>query len=134
MRLQLTTHRALVAVLTGALLLLAWPYLARGGIGEQRVSYTFHHFTDVDGVTVFTHYASSGTTLENGLGLSVLLTHDIVVFPAIEAIPGSDDAADAITSASRPIASNTGSAVPSLRWCETFTMPASRPYSMPLWT
>ena len=68
------------------------------------MSYTFHYFSDVGGVDVTTHYGEAGARLLGDVDLSVQWGHDIVVFPAIDAPPGSQDAVDAITTASRPIA------------------------------
>ena len=79
---------------------------AHAGVDGQSVSYIFHHFSDVDGVNVSTHYANTGLKLDNGASLSFRWAHDVVVLPGIEAAPGSQDAVDAITTASRPIAGN----------------------------
>ena len=79
---------------------------AQTGPGEGNASYTFHYFSDVAGVSVYTHYAGAETRLLGDVDLSVQWGHDIVVFPAIDAPPGSQEAVDAITSASRPIAGN----------------------------
>ena len=76
------------------------------GLGEPRVGYTFHYFSDVEGVTVHTHYITGGVNMARNVTLSAQYAHDIVVFPAVDATPGSQEAVDAITTASRPIASN----------------------------
>ena len=76
-------------------------------IQEQRSAYTFHMFSDVDGVDVYTHNGSHSVAMTNNFALALQWAHDMVVIPAIDAPPGSQDAIDAITTASRPIA-NTG--------------------------
>jgi len=79
------------------------------GLGDPSVGYTFHFFSDVEGVTVHTHYLKGSVNMTKDLAFRAHYGHDIVIFPAIEAAPGSQDAVDAITTASRPI---TGSADP----------------------
>jgi len=77
---------------------------ARAGFDDPTASYTFNHYSDVNGVTVHGHYVTT-TARMNGAGLYLQWVHDRVVFPAIDAPPGSQEAVDAITTASRPIAS-----------------------------
>lgn len=101
------TRSIAAAALAGAQLSLSAPTPAEAGVEERRASYTFHYFTDVDGVDVYTHYGTTGLTLENNVALGLKWAHDVVVFPAIDAAPGSQEAVDAITTASRPIAGNT---------------------------
>jgi len=76
------------------------------GLGEPVAAYTFHDFSDVEGVNVHTHYLTFGINMTANVALTAQMAHDIVVFPAIEAAPGSEEAVDAITTASRPIAGN----------------------------
>lgn len=71
------------------------------------ISYLLHYFSDVDGVDVYSHYANTGIKLNGDVALSLQWGHDVVVFPAIDAPPGSQEAVDAITTASRPISANT---------------------------
>jgi len=104
MRVQVKTPHVIAVVLAGAALsLCAAPY-ARAFGDERRVSYTFHFFSDVNGVQVRTHHGTAGAQLGRDATLSLQWAHDVVVIPAIEAPPGSQDAVDAITTASRPIA------------------------------
>src|SRR5262245_38752603 len=106
MRVQVTHTRALVAaaIVGGSVAVCAPRALA--GIDETTASYLFNYYSDVDGVAVFGHYVTAGFRLENMVGLNFQWVHDRVVFPAIDAPPGSQEAADAITSASRPIANS----------------------------
>ncbi len=106
MRVQVTHTRALItaAVVAGGVSVCTPRALA--GIDETTASYLFNYYHDVDGVAVFGHYATTGLRLENAVGLTFQWVHDRVVFPAIEAPPGTQEAADAITSASRPIANS----------------------------
>jgi hypothetical protein len=71
---------------------------------DPRASYTMNFYSDVQGVNVRSQYANTNFTVKRDLDLSLQWVHDLVVFPAIDAVPGTDEAADAITSASRPIA------------------------------
>ncbi len=103
MRLQLSrcfTVLGVCAVMANA------PIDARAGIEEQSVSYTFNYFSDVDRVSVFSHYTGTNIKLEGDWRFSLNWVHDVVVIPAIEAAPGSQDAVDAITTASRPLANS----------------------------
>jgi len=85
-----------------------WPAVADAQFGvERNLGYTFHLFSDVDGVDVYSHHASAGVDMSRNVSLLLRWTHDTVVIPALDAPPGSQDAVDAITTASRPI-SNAG--------------------------
>jgi len=103
MRLQIGNNRLVAAVLAGALLSLSVSHTAFAGVDEQRASYVFHYFTDVDGVTVSTHYANAGLTTDSNVAFAFQWGHDNVLFPGIDAAPGTQEAVDAITQASRPI-------------------------------
>ena len=93
----------LVAIaLLGAQSLLA-PHVAAAFVEDPRVSYSFHFFTDVDGVNVFTHYGGAGIKMDHKMALAFQWSNDTVVIPGIDAPPGSQEAVDAITTASRPI-------------------------------
>jgi len=84
----------------------SWAPCVRAGIDETTLSYIFNFYSDVDGVDVIGSYVMTGARLDNRLGLTFQWVHDRVMIPAIEAPPGSQEAADAITSASRPIANS----------------------------
>jgi hypothetical protein len=86
--------------------LAAWPVSAADLFEDPVASYTFNLYSDVQGVNVNSQYANTNVKLAPGANLSLQWVHDVVHFPAIEAAPGTDEAADAITSASRPIASS----------------------------
>jgi len=73
---------------------------------ESRAAYTLHYFSDVDGVQVFSHYANAGASISRAI-FDLQWGHDVVVFPAVDAPPGSQEAVDAITTASRPISGTT---------------------------
>lgn len=70
---------------------------------EQNDAYVFQYFQDVDDIRVTTHQNVYDVTLENQYALRMSLAHQTVVIPAVDAPPGSADAVDAITTASRPI-------------------------------
>lgn len=76
---------------------------ARIGVDEQESGYLFRVFSDSDHVHVRSHYGNYGLALENGWSLNIDYNNERVVIPAVEAPPGSADAVDAITTASRPI-------------------------------
>ncbi len=106
---QIAAGHKLVSVVAATAVMLVVLCVQPGfaGVEEQSVSYNFHYFSDVDGVNVYTHYAGYRLETESNVAFSFQWAHDIVVFPGVEAAPGSDEAVDAITSASRPIAGNT---------------------------
>ncbi len=60
-------------------------------------------FSDVDGVNVATHYIDYSMMTSEKLSGSIQWVHDRVMIPGIEAAPGTPEAVDAVTSASRPI-------------------------------
>jgi len=83
---------------------------ARAGLAptEQEAGVLFHFFADVEDVQVRSHYAFYGLDL-GGRRLNLEFNHERVSLPAVQAPAGSQEAADAITAASRPIA-NAGDA------------------------
>ena len=74
------------------------------GVDEQEASYLFRFFSDADDVHVSSHYGFYDLTTENGAKVSLHFNRERVVVPAVGAPPGSEEAVDAITTASRPIA------------------------------
>lgn len=74
------------------------------GVEDQEASYLFRFFSDADDVHVSSHYGFYDLVLENGPTLSLHVNRERVVVPAVSAPPGSEEAVDAITTASRPIA------------------------------
>jgi hypothetical protein len=105
MRLQVTHMGSSLGAASIAALLLTSASAHAGGLDDPTVSYTFNHYSDVHGVTVYGHYVTTTARLRD-VGLSMQWVHDRVVFPAIDAPPGSQEAVDAITTASRPISAN----------------------------
>ena len=103
MRLQVAHTRLCAGVLAASVA--ALPAACRAGIDDPAVSYTFSNYGDVHGVTVHGQYVTTTMRLQD-VGLSLQWVHDHVVFPAIDAPPGSQEAIDAITTASRPISAN----------------------------
>ncbi|MCB9514109.1 MAG: DUF3570 domain-containing protein [Candidatus Latescibacteria bacterium] len=78
---------------------------ARAGLApeSQEASFLFHYFADVEDVHVRSHYAFYGLDL-GGRTLNLEFNHERVSIPAVQAPVGSQEADDAITAASRPIA------------------------------
>lgn len=70
---------------------------------DQSASYTYHYFADSDNIHVHSHYTDYLLELENGADVQVEWNREVVIVPGVQAVPGSDEATDAITSASRPI-------------------------------
>ncbi len=70
---------------------------------EQEATYLFRFFTDADEVRVQSHYAFYDLALENDIDLAMHVNHERVTIPAVSAPAGSEEAVDAITTASRPI-------------------------------
>jgi len=103
MRLQVTHKRLCAAALATSVV--ALPAVSRAGLKDPSMSYTFSHYTDVHGVTVNGQYVTTTARLRD-VALSLQWVNDHVVFPAIDAPPGSQEAVDAITTASRPISAN----------------------------
>jgi Protein of unknown function (DUF3570) len=102
MRLQVTHMLALATAITAAVSLAPRPIHA-GGVQDPTASYTFNYYTDVKGVTVRSQYTNTSMMFPRDFLMSLQWVHDVVVFPAIDAPPGSQEAVDAITTASRPI-------------------------------
>ncbi len=76
---------------------------ASAGVDRQMAGYTYHFFNDVDQVSVTSHFMRYDLQFDSSLAGAVQLNHETVVVPAVDAPLGSQEAADAITSASRPI-------------------------------
>lgn len=84
---------------------LAMPALARAEIDEQSAGYLFHYFADSDHVHVYSNYGQYQVGWANGADVAVQWNREIVVVPGVDAPPGTAEADDAITSASRPVSS-----------------------------
>ncbi len=99
---QLTTSRVLIA----AAAVIATPADADLlDVDEQRADYLFRYFADSDHVHVFSHYGEYAISLESDARLELYWNRESLVIPGIDAPAGSAEAVDAITTASRPIAS-----------------------------
>jgi hypothetical protein len=72
---------------------------------DQQLSYLFQLFADVDDIHVFSNHANYRMDHNSGARFDFRLNHELVVIPAVEAPIGSQEAIDAITTASRPIQS-----------------------------
>ncbi|MFN8178089.1 MAG: DUF3570 domain-containing protein [bacterium] len=86
-------------------LLLAPPAHAGLDPESRETGLHFELFSDSDRVHVYSETGSWQLDLAKNTGLSVGLTREIVVVPGITAAPGSQQALDSISSASRPISS-----------------------------
>jgi len=78
---------------------------ARGDFLETEdpsAAYLFRFFGDSEDVHVASHFGAYETAI-SASRLAVRWNHERVVVPAVDAPPGSQDAVDAITTASRPI-------------------------------
>ena len=73
---------------------------------EQNAGYLFRMFRDSDDIHVASHLGRYEFLLKNNTRMNVHINHERVTIPAVSAPPGSQDAVDAITTASRPIAAN----------------------------
>ncbi len=109
------------------------PAMAGGDDGagsrNQETAYTYHYFIDSDKVRVTSHYTDYALELENGTSFSVQWNNEQVLIPPVEGAPGSDEAADAITSASRPITDDGSAFEPYLKNRDVVTAGAAYAHS-----
>lgn len=70
---------------------------------QQGANYLFRFFSDADEVHVASHYGFYDLDLEGGARLSLSYNHERITVPGVAAPAGSQEAVDAITTASRPI-------------------------------
>ncbi len=96
-------HLAGTGLVLAAALVAAAARSASAGPAEDTAAYSLNLFSDVDGVNVYTHYLDYGHHFAAELQADLQWVHDVVVIPALDAPPGSVEAIDAITTASRPI-------------------------------
>ncbi|MCP4573447.1 MAG: DUF3570 domain-containing protein [bacterium] len=99
----MTTCLSIVVALP---VLMAGPPSAHAAAPDNTATYALNMFSDVDGVNVYTHYIDYGLQTAGDLTAGFQWVHDKVVIPAIDAAPGTPEAIDGITSASRPIIDN----------------------------
>ncbi len=76
---------------------------AAAGIEEQEAGWIFEFFSDSDDVHVVSNAGGYEVRMSGDARLDVSWKHEIVTVPGIDAIPGTPEAVDAITAASRPI-------------------------------
>lgn len=88
--------------------LLAAASAARGGIADPRTGFRYGLFTDSDDVHVQSWIGNWETDFDRQVKASLSWEHETVVVPAVSSPPGSQEAADAISGASRPISSSQG--------------------------
>jgi hypothetical protein len=69
----------------------------------QEASYGFRNFTDADHVHVQSHVLEYDVELRGGASLDFHWNHETVTVPGVDAQAGTQEAVDAITTASRPI-------------------------------
>jgi hypothetical protein len=100
---RLNTLLARAFAVSGCLGLAAAPAIALPNPDDETAGCLVHFFSDVNGVDVVSTYIDYGLATRPGFKASLLWSHDIVIIPAIDAPRGSAEAADAITTASRPI-------------------------------
>jgi Protein of unknown function (DUF3570) len=89
-----------------ALVPLTLPGVAHAGIEDPETGIRFGMFADSDNVHVFTTGSRVDLDVGRSARASVAWDHEVVVIPAITAPPGSQEAVDAISGASRPISSS----------------------------
>jgi hypothetical protein len=72
-------------------------------IDEQALSYSFRNFVDSDDIHVVSHFARYNLDFNRGAKVFLQWNHETVTVPGVEAAPGTQEAVDAITTASRPV-------------------------------
>jgi hypothetical protein len=85
---------------------LAAPSAAQESGDTHELNAVTRFFLDSDKVAVRSFIEQYTVPLRDGLGFTVHWNNERVVVPAVAAPPGSQDAVDAITTASRPISGN----------------------------
>ena len=75
-------------------------------IDDQEAGLRFEFFADSDAVNVYTSGGNYDLRLSNAASVAVGWNHEVVIVPGISAPPGSQEAVDSISGASRPISSN----------------------------
>lgn len=94
----------LIRYLLPLIALLVFASRVHAEIEEQQATYVLQLFTDSDDVHVIANSGVYGAGLSSDARVDVHWKHEVVVVPGIEAAPGTPEAADAVTAASRPIA------------------------------
>lgn len=78
----------------------------RAAVSDQRTSYLLRYFADVNDVSVTSQYATYDLRFQSQAALRMQWNHEVVVVAGVTAAPGTPEAVDAITTASRPISGN----------------------------
>jgi hypothetical protein len=105
---QLSGRCATRGVLAAALVALPRVASAQMAEDDRQLGYLFRYFADSDRVHVSSHYSEGVLQPTRDTELYVQWGHERVVVPGVAAPPGSAEAVDAITSASRPVSSRFG--------------------------
>ncbi len=103
MQLSCSTLRRAAIAAAPALALSAAPSPAAAGIEEHEAAYVFRFFSDSDDVSVVSNGGDYGMTLSGNAAFDLEWKRETVIVPGVDAVPGTTEAADAITAASRPI-------------------------------
>lgn len=77
---------------------------AYADVEEQEAAYVFRFFSDSDDVSVVSNAGDYDMSLSQDISLGVEWKRETVFVPGVDAVPGTSEAVDAITAASRPIA------------------------------
>ena len=103
---QLSARMRPLALVVGLALAGAMPARAEPLPDEPAVSSMFRFFTDSKHVDVRSLMGDYATRLKGNTSLSVHVNNERVTIPAVSAPAGTQEAVDAITTASRPISGN----------------------------
>ena len=104
---QVTPRLAFTLLAAGLAAACAVPCAAQGSSDDEPVAGTLTRwFIDSDHVSVRSLSGDWAWPLKNAAGMTFHYNNERVVIPAISAPPGTQDAVDAITTASRPISGN----------------------------
>jgi hypothetical protein len=103
---QLKHARALLALVTGLAATAPGAAMAGMEFDEQTAGPLFRYFADSDHVGVRSYMADYNVTLPSQVGMAMHWNTEQVTIPAVHAPVGSQEAVDAITTASRPISGN----------------------------
>lgn len=103
MQLRASFLRRAAKIAAPALALHAAASPAAASIDGHEVSYVFQFFSDSDDVNVVSSTGDYGMSLSGDSRVDVQWKHETVIVPGVDAVPGTSEAVDAITAASRPI-------------------------------
>jgi Protein of unknown function (DUF3570) len=102
------TRTGRMALGCGVLALLASAPAARGGVVDPSTGFRFGLFTDSDDVHVRSLIGNWESGFDRQVKASLSWEDETVVVPAVAAPPGTQEAVDAISGASRPISASQG--------------------------